>query len=127
MDYITQNINVLIFKSGFKISELAKEMGVTKQTVYNIKKGQITIDNLIKLSEILKVPISEFFKKQENLADSEANEDIGTYGVNSNTINILSNQIQIKDKQISELISHIKWMERNFEQMNDKKQLQKNI
>ncbi len=120
MDYITQNINVLISKSGFKISDLAKEMGVTKQTVYNIKKGQVTIDNLIKLSEILKVPISEFFKTQKNLTDpGKVNESIEPYETNSYLINILNNQIQIKDKQISELISHIKWIERNFELSND--------
>jgi len=123
MDYVTQNINVLISRSGIKISDLAKEMGLTKQTVYNIKKGQITIDNLIKLSEILKVPISEFFKKDRNSDTPGVNENIEPYEANSFLINVLNNQLQIKDKQISELISHIKWMERNFEQRTDNKNI----
>ena len=123
MDYIAHNINVLISKSDFKISDLAKEMGVTKQTVYNIKKGQVTIDNLIKLSEILKIPISEFFKKQEDPFVSVANETNIPYESKNSLINVLNNQIQVKDKQISELLSHIRWLEKNFELRNDNKNI----
>lgn len=126
MDYIAQNINVLISKSDFKISDLAKEMGVTKQTVYNIKNGQVTIDNLIKLAEILQVPVSEFFKRQKDTASkvSEINE---AYENKNTLINLLNDQIQIKDKQIFELLGHIRWLEKNFELRNDNQQLQENV
>lgn len=51
------------FKAGIGQSELARLLGVTRQTVFNLEKDRtgISLERLYKLADVLRCPVTAFF------------------------------------------------------------------
>ncbi|WP_346862841.1 helix-turn-helix transcriptional regulator [uncultured Draconibacterium sp.] len=59
-------IDLILQKKGLKKTDLAKRLGVNRQTLYAYLEGNITLENIIKISKALEVEIWELFKPSEN-------------------------------------------------------------
>lgn len=63
-EYITNAVYTLRTKKGLTQEEFAEKVGVTRQTVISIEKGNYTPSVLLalKISSVFKVPVEDVFK-----------------------------------------------------------------
>ena len=119
MDYIRLNIKRLIKESDLTIPELANKMGLTRQSLYNLIDGKTdpTLKNLIKISNILNIPLISFFKK-ESESPSEFNEKSANYKpkkIDSNMEEILkdlSSTVRRQSEKIEQLEKELAYYKR---------------
>lgn len=57
---------------GYTADELAKKIGVTKQSIskYENNQAKVSLENAVRLSEELDFPIEFFMKKKDNYGNS---------------------------------------------------------
>ena len=62
-NFLGDKIKRLRILNGYSQSEMGKELGLVKQTISTIEKGQrkVTTDELKKIGKFLRVPITVFF------------------------------------------------------------------
>ena len=91
-------------RKGKKITqkELAEKIGISESTYKkNIVKQNMTIAVLEKITEVLEVPLTEFFDKENSI--SSFNEPSGQYLTTNElreVIKELRGQLRMKDEQI---------------------------
>ena len=63
-EYISNEVNMLRLKKGSTQEELADAVGVTRQTVIALEKGNYTpsVQLALKLAHYFKVPVEHIFK-----------------------------------------------------------------
>lgn len=95
MDIIIQKINELIAQKGMLKNVLAKKIGLTKQSLYNILNGTtaISIENLKKIALALDVTVNYFF--EENNQNSNIQQ---TVNGDHNTLNVSLTEYQHKNE-----------------------------
>ena len=59
-------IDLILQKKGLKKTELAKRLGVNRQTLYAYLEGNITLENIIKIAKALEVETWQLFKPSGN-------------------------------------------------------------
>lgn len=81
MQQINQRIVTLRRERGIKQSELAEKIGISQTNMSNIERGRtgITLDNLLKIREVLGCKMADFFVDIDGAgenADSFSDADI---------------------------------------------------
>jgi putative transcriptional regulator len=63
-EYITNAVYTLRTKKGLTQEELAEKVGITRQTVISIEKGNYTPSVLLalKIAALFKVPVEDIFR-----------------------------------------------------------------
>ncbi len=63
-EYISNNVHTLRTQKGFTQEEFAERIGVTRQTVISIEKGNYTpsVHLALKIASVFKVPVEGIFK-----------------------------------------------------------------
>ena len=63
-EYIINNVNALRSKRGATQEELAEALGVSRQTIISIEKGNYTpsVQLALKLAKFFKTPVEDIFK-----------------------------------------------------------------
>lgn len=62
-----------IKEKGFSMVSVAKEMGITRETLYANISGNTTYKTMRKVADVIGCKVSEFFE------DEESNEDFASY------------------------------------------------
>jgi len=105
-DSIIQDINYLLKQKEWSKIRLAKEVGMTKQAVYDFmkKKTDIKLRNLLTIAKALDVHISYFFKKDDYNQNSTniLNEPVANY--RTELIDEYKDRLKVADTIISKLI-----------------------
>lgn len=60
------DIDTLLKEKKLSKTDIAKKMGLSRESLYRILSGNPTLDNIIKLANALGVSVSELFTKGEN-------------------------------------------------------------
>lgn len=55
------NIDNILREKGLTKTDIAKRIGLSRESLYRILSGNPTLDNIKKLADALEVPISELF------------------------------------------------------------------
>lgn len=116
-------------KRNLSIVDFAKSLNMSTTGVYDIfKRDHINTANLIKISEILDVPISYFFTEDdipENVKFfNNGNVAIGNKNTSTNTINnsnMFHERMQSLEKEIANLKELIKSKDEIIELLRQKK------
>ena len=63
LKYVSQNIKSFRVRLGYKQEDVAKMLGVVRETYcdYETNPGQVKVETLTRLSEILNCSLSDFF------------------------------------------------------------------
>nr|WP_319510171.1 helix-turn-helix transcriptional regulator [uncultured Draconibacterium sp.] len=59
-------IDKILQKKKLKKTDLAKRLGINRQTLYSYMEGNITLENIIKIAKALEVETWELFNKSEH-------------------------------------------------------------
>ena len=90
-----------------ELSELIKTS--ERSLGLNLKKGDMKVSTLIKISDVLEVPVKYFFEEEENYQKLEdPSVEYLTKEKENEEIKFLKTQIELKDGQIKFLQSLIK-------------------
>lgn len=59
-------INRILQKKNLKKTDIAKRLGVNRQTLHSYLEGNITLETIIKIANALEVELWEMFEQSEN-------------------------------------------------------------
>ena len=59
-------IDKILQKKKLKKTDLAKRLGINRQTLYSYLEGNITLENIIKIAGALEVEVWELFNRSED-------------------------------------------------------------
>ena len=62
------HIDSILKEKSISKKEVAKRMGLSRESLYRILSGNPTLDNINKLASALNVPLAELFEKQKGNA-----------------------------------------------------------
>lgn len=113
---IERNIRQLTKANGMTLAELAKAIEMTEAGFYKMLSTEsMKVKTLIKLAEVLKQPVTDFFEphaaelKQEGSLTNEVAEPEGVYVIEKDSLKkqiaLLESQIEDKNK-IIQLLSN---------------------
>jgi transcriptional regulator with XRE-family HTH domain len=112
---IERNIRQLTKANGMTLAELAKAIEMTEAGFYKMLSTEsMKVKTLIKLAEVLKQPVTDFFEphaelKQEGSLANEVAEPEGVYVIEKDSLKkqiaLLESQIEDKNK-IIQLLSN---------------------
>ncbi len=60
------NIDNILKEKGLSKTDIAKRIGLSRESLYRILSGNPTLENLNKLANALEVPISELFDQPQH-------------------------------------------------------------
>jgi len=99
---------------GMTLKGIASKVGITQAALsLLIKENSTRVDTLIKIADVLDVPVTNFFETDYGFENSNNGVVGGDFMVNSQkeagmAIQALIDQLEEKDKQIHKLIQKLK-------------------
>lgn len=75
-DFLNRNLKYLRSNKGISQQDLADKIGIDRSTISRIENNEIdtTVDNAIKIANILQVPVSDLLSKDLTKCDDSYNE-----------------------------------------------------
>lgn len=55
------DIDIILKEKKLSKTDIAKRMGLSRESLYRILSGNPTLDNVVKLANALEIPVSELF------------------------------------------------------------------
>ena len=99
---------------GMTLKGIASKVGITQAALsLLIKENSTRVDTLIKIADVLDVPVTNFFETDYGIENSNNGVVGGDFMINSQkeagmAIQALIDQLEEKDKQIHKLIQKLK-------------------
>jgi DNA-binding Xre family transcriptional regulator len=104
MEAIKHKINKVLAEKGIKKQDFLNSVGISTSTFYDmIKKNNLSVDLIFKMSKALNVPTTFFFTDSNNL-ESTKEESRVSPNIREEYINSLIHQNEAMTSQISDLI-----------------------
>lgn len=101
MDTITDKIKQEIEAKNLNKTAIARELGMARESVYNLADSSIKLITFLKLCEILKRPVSYFINEKMKIQEiSIVQEPDQKYGTESDIIKVLRNNIKAQELTI---------------------------
>lgn len=98
---------------GMTLKGIASKVGITQAALsLLIKENSTRVDTLIKIADVLDVPVTNFFETDYGIENSNNGVVGGDFMINSQkeagmAIEALINQLKAKDRQIDSLINKL--------------------
>ncbi|QHL87448.1 helix-turn-helix domain-containing protein [Nibribacter ruber] len=117
-----------IAKSSFKTEEIAEEIGITANNLYRLyKKDSFEIKYLLKICELLNLPVSHFIDAPNNISNSGQIQAAKQVGKNNQTISLggessfdLKHQLELCQVEKASLEQRLKDKEELIEVLRSK-------
>jgi signal transduction histidine kinase len=104
MEGIKQKINRLLLDKGIKKQDFLDNLAISTSTYYDmIKKNNLTVDLILKMSEMLEVPVTYFLSESNNMESVPEERELFP-NIREEYIKSLTRQNEEMSRQITDLI-----------------------